>query len=214
MPAAAMTYTTLVSDVIAYVERAGDTAFVDQVPRFIMLAENRITVEVKGLGFQRVVTGNFEANQPVLEKPTRWRETISINYGTGTSNNTRNFLKLRQYEYCRTFWPDSTQTDPPTFYCDYDWNHWLIVATPDSDYPFEIIYHERPLPLSDENSTNWTTEHAPQLILYATLLEAMPFLKDDQRKAMFQAEYDRAAKQVGYEQQMQQVDRSAVAVKS
>jgi hypothetical protein len=208
-----MTYSSLVDDVITYVERSGDQAFISQVPRFIMLAENRIAVEVHGLGLLRVATNAFSANEPVVTKPTRWRETISFNYGTGTSNNTRNFLRLRSYEYCRTYWPDSSVTGEPKYYCDYDWNHWLIVGTPPSAYPFEIVYHERPLPLSAENQTNWTTESAPQLILYATLLEAMPFLKDDQRKAVFQAEYDRAAKQVDYEAQRQVVDRTAVVAK-
>lgn len=191
--AEALTYDSLLSDVQIYAER-DDAPFVSQIPRFVMLAENRLASEVRGLGFQRYVTGNFSGN--TLPKPARWRETVSINT---TVNSERVFLQPRTYDYCRAFCPDPTVTGTPRYYADYEYEHYLFVPTPLEPYAFELAYYERPEPLSDENQTNWTTQYAPQLLLYATLMEAQPFLKRPERTAEFQTLYDRALQGISQE---------------
>lgn len=184
--AASMTYDSLVTDIITYAERT-DSPFSDQVPRFIMLCENRLAAEVRGLGFQQYVTGLLNSN--TIAKPARWRETISINV---TVNSERRFLQPRSYDYCRAFTPNPATTGVPRYYADYAYEHFLIVPTPAADYDFELAYYERPEPLSDINQENWTTQYAPQLLLYGSLLEAQPFLKRPERIAEFQGMYDRA----------------------
>jgi hypothetical protein len=99
-------------------------------------------------------------------------------------------------------------TDEPEFYADVDYEHYLIVPTPDADYVGEILYYERPEPLSDTNQTNWITRYAPQLLLYATLLEAQPFLKNPERIAEFQGLYDRALQMVQTEDALRATDSS------
>lgn len=184
--AEALTYDSLVSDIQTYAERS-DSPFVDQVPRFIMLAENRLASEVRGLGFQRYVTGTLSSN--TIEKPDRWRETISLNITTASG---RVFLQQRTYDYCRDFNPNPATTGEPRYYADYGYEHYFVAPTPDASYPFELAYYERPEPLSDANQTNWITQYAPQTLLYASLLEAQPFLKRPERIPEFQALYDRA----------------------
>lgn len=192
-----MTYTSLISDVINYAERS-DTPFLTQIPRLVMMTENRIATEVKGLGYVRYVNGQLSINNPVLPKPVRWRETTSLYLKIAGEAK---FLNQRSYTFCRAYWPEPVNTDTPQFYADYDYEHLLVVPTPDSAYDFELAYFERPLPLSESNQTNWTTQYAPQLLLYGTLLEAQPFLKLTERIAEFQALYDRAAAAVGNEAQ-------------
>ena len=82
MSAEALTYDSLVSDVQVYSERSDDV-FVNQIPRFIMLAENRIASETRQLGSQQQATGSLTTN--VLPKPERWRETISFRVTTPTA---------------------------------------------------------------------------------------------------------------------------------
>jgi len=207
MAAPAMTYTSLLSDIQTYADR-DDTPFVSQIPRFIMLAENKIASQVRGLGFTKVVTGTLTATESVLTKPARWRETISFNIGTGTSNAQRTFLKLRTYEFCRQYWPNSELTDQPIYYADYNYENLLLVPTPDAAYPFEFIYHERPLPLSTDNETNWTTEYAPQLLLYGALVEAAPFLKNFEILPMWQALYNEAASAIMKEDMANVTDKT------
>jgi hypothetical protein len=114
------------------------------------------------------------------------------------------------YEYLRSYWPNALETDTPVFYSDYDYSHWLIAPTPDAEYPFEILYYELPPLLDDTIQTNWLTEYAPQLILYGTLLEATPFLKNDERIGTWQQFYDRAAAMLNGEDLAKIFDRAAV----
>lgn len=195
--AATMTYSQLVEDVKQYAERF-DQPFIAQIPRFISLAENRIAAEVRGLGYVRYVTGAFTMNESIMEKPARWRETCGLSY---ISEGKTVFLKQRGYSYIRAYWPDKTVSGKPFYYCDYDYEHLLIAPTPDAAYPLELAYFERPLPLSESNQVNWTTQYAPQLLLYASLLEAQPFLKRSERIAEFQGLFDRAAAAVSNEAQ-------------
>jgi hypothetical protein len=207
-----MTFETLQEDVRRYIERGNpaDTEVFEQIPRLISMAERRIALELKIEGFISAVSTNLQADLAVYDKPDRWRETISFSIGAGVAGEQRTVLFPRGYEYCRTFWPDATQTDQPQFYADYDYSHWLIVPTPDAAYEAEILYYELPQLLDDEVQTNWITEYIPQLLLYATLLEAAPFLKNDERVPTWQAFYDRAAGMVNGEDLARMLDRSAV----
>lgn len=209
-----MTFTTLQQDVRRYLERgatyASDPVVYEQIPRLINLAERRISRELKIQGFINVVTGTLTIGQAVYPKPDRWRDVVSMNIGTGATNNTRKVLFSRSYEYLLSYWPDRTATEEPIFYSDYDYDHWLIAPTPDSAYPFEVLYYELPPLLDDEVQTNWLTEYAPQLLLYGTLLEATPFLKNDERIGVWQQMYDRAAAMLNGEDLAKILDRSAV----
>jgi hypothetical protein len=115
----------------------------------------------------------------------------------------------RSYEYCRSYWPNEAETGAPQFYADYDFQHWLITPTPVAASTLEILYYEQPALLGDDLQTNWLTEYAPDLLLYATLLEASPFLKNDERTGMWQAMYDRSAKALSGEDLGRITDRSA-----
>jgi hypothetical protein len=212
--ATTMTFTTLQQDVRRYLERgnsyASDPVVYEQIPRLINLAERRISRELKIQGFINVVTGTLTVGQSVYPKPDRWRDTVSMNIGTGTQNNTRKVLFTRAYEYLLSYWPDRSQTEQPIFYGDYDYSNWLIAPTPDAAYPFEVLYYELPPLLDDEVQTNWLTDYAPQLLLYGTLLEATPFLKNDERIPVWQQMYDRAAAMLNGEDLAKILDRSSV----
>lgn len=212
--ATTMTFTTLQQDVRRYLERgttyASDPVVFEQIPRLINLAERRIARELKIQGFINVVSGTLQAGVAVYDKPDRWRDTVSINIGTGANNNTRNVLFSRAYEYLLSYWPDRTATAQPEYYSDYDYSHWLLAPTPDAEYPFEVLYYELPPLLDDAVQTNWLSEYAPQLLLYGTLLEATPFLKNDERIPVWQNMYDRAAAMLNGEDLAKILDRASV----
>lgn len=212
--ATTMTFATLKQDVQRYLERgatlASDPVVFEQIPRLINLAERRIARELKVQGFINVVTTTLNQGQSVYDKPDRWRDTVSINIGTGVGNTKRKTLFIRDYEYLRSYWPDESETAEPIFYSDYDYSHWLIAPTPDAAYPIEILYYELPPLLDDTTQTNWLTEYAPQLLLYGALLEATPFLKNDERIPVWQSMYDRSAAMLNGEDLAKILDRSAV----
>lgn len=207
----AMTFTSLQEDVRRYLERGyvDDTTVYEQLPRLINLAERAIATELKFQGFINVVVTSLVAGTSVYDKPDRWRQTVSINFGTGTDNNSRTSLFPRSYEYCRYYWPDSTVEDQPEFYADYDYAHWLVVPTPDANYPMEVVYYQQPPLLDDTNETNWLTDYAPNALLYRTLLETVPFLKNDDRIPTWQAMYAQQMQNINTQDLQKIVDRSS-----
>ena len=201
-----MTYASLVTDISSYLERT-DTATIEKIPTFIMLAEQVISTEIQFLGNLTVVTSTMNIGEPIIVKPARWRKTVSINL---IDNNQRQPVFLRKYEYLRNYWPNATQRDTPVYYCDYDYTHWLVAPTPDLAYNYEVLYYERVQPLDVTNQTNWFTQYAPQAMLYGSLLQAMPFLKNDERMPMWQAQYDRVIATLKTEDVARIGDRQAI----
>jgi hypothetical protein len=209
--AAVMTYDSLVEDISSYLERT-DQSTLDKIPTFVMLAEQVLAAELKFLGTLTVNTSTMNIGVSVLDKPARWRKTVSMNITDATG--TRYPMLLRKYEYLREYWPDSTAKDLPKFYCDYDYTHWLISPTPDAAYDFEVLYYERPQPLDSSNQSNWFTQYAPQALLYGSLLQTMPFLKNDGRTAMWQQQYDIILTALKAEDVTRLGDRQSMAVDS
>lgn len=176
MPAAVMTYTSLVTDIPVYCERVNDAELSAQIPRLVMLAENRVATDLKVEGTERVVQGNLTLNNAVLDKPAFWRDTLSL---MARRANGEIFAILpRLYEYCQQYAPNPAVTGEPRFYANYDFGHFFLAPTPNFAFPFQLIYHARLDPLSDTNQTNWMTVNAPQNLFYAVMLETQTFLKN------------------------------------
>jgi len=190
--AVSMTFNSLQEDLRAYLERgtAVDPTVFDQLPSLINLAERQLANSLKILGFVAVVTDTLGVGQSVVPKPNRWRDTISINIGVGTDQK-RTQIFPRSYEYCRRFHPDEDVTAQPKFYADYDYFNWLFAPSANFAFPFEVNYWELPALLDATNQTNWTTDFAPNSLLHGALLQATPFLKNDERIPVWENIYAR-----------------------
>lgn len=208
-PSWVMTYDSLTSMVLQYLERQ-DTAVVNAIPTFISLAEFEIAQEIKTLGQLQVAESTMQAGESIIPKPARWRKTVSMSI---TVAGKKQPVYLRKYEYLKNYWPDTSQTSIPEYYADTDWEHWFIAPTPDLGYDFEVLYYERIAPLSSTNQTNWLTQNAPNAMLFGTLLQAMQFLKNDQR-VIFQQKYTESLQSLKAEDVARVGDRQAVAVDS
>jgi hypothetical protein len=208
-PSWVMTYDSLTTTVLQYLERQ-DASVVNAIPTFITLCEFEIAQEIKTLGQLQVVNATMNINNPVIVKPARWRKTVSMTIDTGTSTQP---VYLRKYEYLRNYWPNETLTGLPLYYADTDYEHWYVAPTPSLAYSFEVLYYERIAPLSSTNQTNWLTQNAPNAMLYGTLLQAMPFLKNDARQ-VFQQKYTEAITSLKVEDVARVGDRQAIAVDS
>jgi hypothetical protein len=204
-----MTYASLSAQILDYLDR-NDADTAAAVPNFIYQAEQRISREVKNIGLETYVNGTFAIGQNILLKPARWRRTLSLTYGSGTNNNVSNQIYLRTYEYVKSYWPDSVQESPPLYYADFGYDHIIVAPTPDQKYPFIWSYLQLPEPLGPTVSTNWITNNAPDLLLYASLLEAIPFLKVDERIPFWQSLYDRSLQSLNTQDTQRYSDRVSV----
>ncbi len=199
------TYSELIVLVPSYATRE-DEAFLDQLPTFISLAENRIATEMKQQGFQTPVTGIFDGS-PTLAKPAFWRETIAFSYIDADGN--RQPILLRSYDYCRNYNP-SGASGPPKFYADYNFANFLITPAPDAAYDFELTYYARLQPLSPANQSNWLTLNMPQALLAAIMVEAYTWTQNADKKGQWEERYQ-GAKTAALGENVERIaDRNAV----
>lgn len=200
MSAQTMTYDSLIEDVIRYCER-NDASFVDQIPRLIMLTEQGIAAEIKTLMQLNVVNTTLTVDDPVLQKPARWRKTISMKVnGQPILNRSMDYVTQYQTE---------APTGQPLYYGDYDYDHWALAPIPDDNYGVEIIYYSRIQPLDAENQENLLTREAPQALLFGTLLQTQGYLKNTEKLAVWKGYYDAAIAALKGEDQRRMVDRNA-----
>lgn len=249
-----MTYDSLVDDVTNYVERSDDSsvdpAFAEQLPRLILMAQRRITQDLKIQGQETVVLGLLTAGICIYQKPDRWRGTIGMqlfnNSVSVVSTDVRDTqlpqvrvtqaaqlrviesaqlnatptsvvagpVYQRAKEYLDVWWPDRTQLARPRFYGEYDRTHILISPTPDQNYPLEWIYYALPVELSSKVQQNWLTWEVPNLLLYATLVECAPFLREDERIPVWQGNYQSIRDALNTEDVSKMLDRANERSKS
>ena len=206
----AVTFTSLQATLRRYIERGNpsDPTVYDQLPELINIAERNIAIDLNVTGIRSSVFASMTAGTSVYEKPAGWRRTISINFGAGPTFGSRTSLFPRSYEYCRSYWPDENVTSTPKFYAEYSDQYMLITPTPDRAYPFEMTFYVKPPLLDEANQTNWITENAPNLLLYGTLREVAPFMKEDERMATWEAMYGKYLQSAMNEDLKKIVDRS------
>lgn len=203
-----MDYNSLTEQIKQYSKRT-DEFFISQIPNFINQAINRIYSEAKNIGFEKVVTDRLTPNQFVLEKPADWKETVSLTISPGSLS----VLQLRTLEFCQAYWPNPTDKQAiPLFYADYNnYSSFYLAPTPDKDYFFTLIYLALPAFGNGEGKTptNFLTDRYPSLLLYASMLETIPFLKGDERVPVFESLYNRALQSINKDAEKLYTDRVA-----
>ena len=71
-------------------------------------------------------------------------------------------------------------------------NQLEVVPSPDDTYTASIVYYTRIPALTDSVTTNWLLTAHPDIYLFGTLVEAEPYLKNDERMPMWTSRLDKA----------------------
>ncbi len=196
-----MDYRSLTEQIIAYTNR-NEPNFIKSIPDLINQAMNRIYSDAKTIGFQKTVEGETAPNIPYIDRPIDFKSPINLLY---INTNTEAVLLLpRSYEFCIAYCPNENTVGAPVFYST-DQNvpqnnvaqsHIYLAPTPDIRYPYSLTYLSFPPVFNVGNSQNFLTDKYPNLLLYACMVEAIPFLKSDERIAQFENLYSKALQAV------------------
>ena len=207
--AATMTYDSLIQDISEYTER-DDQEFLDQIPRFILLAENKIAAAVKTLWETVVVNTTIPINGSSLAKPVRWRKTLSIKVESNGNSTTvpgapiylrdQNFVSLYQNE---------AEAGRPEYYADWDYENWIFAPVADREYQVQISYIAKVRPLDENNQVNLITTECPQLLLYATMVEACSYLKAFDKLQIWQPMYQSELANLTAEDEQRFIDKNS-----
>lgn len=177
-----------------------DEGFVAQIPSLIGLAEAAIAAELKSYLQLTVVETTLAAGEVILQKPARWRKTVSM------KTNGKPIL-LRSQDYIAQYQSES-DAGQPVYYADYDYNNWAIAPTPDQDYPVEITYYSLIQPLDSTNQQNLFTRECPQAMLFGTLLQAQGYLKALDKLPVWKQYYTDSLNALKSEDNSRRVDRN------
>ena len=173
------TYAQLKQAIKDYTEYE-ETGFVNNIPLFIRLSEERILKNVQLSLFRKNATALTSASGQYIKVPNDFLAPFSLSM-TGT-NGDKFFVEFKDPSFVQTYTPDPTTTGQPQYYCQFDVDNFLMAPTPDASYTAELHYFYRPrsITLDGEDNTTWLSENAEMALLYGALIEAYIYMKGEQ----------------------------------
>jgi hypothetical protein len=172
----AFTFTTLKTAIQDYTDNT-ETTFVNQLPRFILNAEERILKECQLDDFRKNVSGTVTQSVKFLTKPTDFLSPFSLSVVNSSNNE---FLLYKHVTFIQDYTPDPATTGVPRYYGDWDENSFIMAPTPDGNYAVELHYFYRPQSITaSDDGTSWLGTNAELCLLYGSLMEAYTFMKGE-----------------------------------
>ncbi|MFM0554812.1 hypothetical protein P0D69_28150 [Paraburkholderia sediminicola] len=159
--------------VATYLQRANLTA---QIPLFIQMAETRLGNIIKTLPQQVALPYSLVPGQgtQIVSLPSDFGALIRATY-----NNV-------PLAYISPETMDLSRTCDNTYQFTIIGTNLFLQTYVDGSSTLTLYYYQALQGLSDNNESNWLLEDYPNLYLYATLLEASPYMMDDDRVGTWQ----------------------------
>lgn len=147
---------------------------VDQMPAFVMLSTVQFNREFR-LRDMMVRAEATSANEYV-ELPSDWLEHYSLVLASGGPP-----LRYVSEKESNEIKGDLGGVGGSVSAYTLIGNTIELIPAPGADVDLKMVYYQRIPHLSDLAPVNWLITKSPDLYLYSTLLQAAPYLKDDQR---------------------------------
>lgn len=177
------TYSELKTAVANYLAR---TDLTDQIPDFIRFAELRLRRELRIRQMLKSVTTTTTAGDSTVELPS---DFLEIRDFVVVTNPVQPLTYSSPAIFSRN--TRSTESGKPLDYTILS-TEFQLAPIPDSAYTVKLLYYYAPTFLSDSNQGNAFITNAPDALLYASLLEAEPYIMNDARINTWGGMYDRA----------------------
>jgi|TARA_R110001606_G_scaffold36741_3_gene104962 hypothetical protein len=165
-------FTTLKSAIANWLDR-DDLS--DQLPDFIALNEALFNRVLRIRPMETIVTEATVGGTKSYDLPTGYVQMREIHLDTSPVTS----LQYITPEMLYRVWAGSSSGKPDSYSIIGD--KIFFGPTPDSAYNYTMTYYKTFEGLSDSNTTNWVILNAPDVYLYGALLQAEPFLQNDQR---------------------------------
>jgi hypothetical protein len=190
-----MDYPALVQAIQDYTENS-ESSFVDNIPTFVQLAEERIYNSVQIPAIRKNQTGTMTAGNKYLSLPTDWLATFSLAVITSDefAGDTYSYLLDKDVNFIRESFPStgSLSWALPTHYAQFDQNTLLLGPTPDNAYGVELHYYYYPESIVTAE-TSWLGDNFEDVLLYGSLREAYIYMKGDaDLVSAYEAKYKQA----------------------
>ena len=185
------TFTELKDAVADWLDRSDLTA---RIPDFITLAEARVNRDLRIRAMEVRSTMTTTAGKQYFNLPTNYIQMRNIQLNTNPTTP----LEYITPEMLDRLYGSSTTGKPRAYSLIGD--EIQLAPIPDSAYTLEMAFYEKFSPLGDGTGgsvvSNWLTSNAPDVLLYGSLLEAEPFIKNDERIGVWVNAYNSAVTKI------------------
>jgi hypothetical protein len=159
----------------------------DRIPEFITLAEARFNRNLRIRDMETVSTAiSTTAGTREYSLPTGFVQMKEFHLSTDPITP----LSYITPEMMSRMWAGSAKAKPQVFTIIAD--NVRLGPNPDAVYTTSMLYYKTFTALSDSATTNDMLTNNPDVYLYGTLLEAEPFLMNDQRVSLWLAAFQKA----------------------
>ncbi|MES2192921.1 MAG: hypothetical protein V4517_00775 [Pseudomonadota bacterium] len=173
-------YTSLQAAVIEYLARNQDATLIARIPTFIQLAEAKLNRQlfVRQMEQRSTALVDTASSEPeFISLPGDFQSMRRVRLSSVTGKPCLEFKSGTQIDEYRFGISDAA--GQPRYFTVFG-DEIEIAPTPDAAYTIEMVYRKNIPPLAS-NDTNWLLVLAPDLYLYGALLEAAPYIKEDDR---------------------------------
>tara|TARA_R100000655_G_C2988242_1_gene192685 strand:- start:874 stop:1503 length:630 start_codon:yes stop_codon:yes gene_type:complete len=179
------TYAELQTATANWLDRTDLTA---RIPEFIDLAESTFNRTIRN---RQMITkkDDYSLDGRYVNLPTDTLEVIRIVVDV-SPQITLEYLTPEEIAERRS----SNSTGRPAYFTVIggSTNQIELLPSPDATYTSSIVYYTKIPALSDSDTTNWLLTNNPDIYLFGTLVEAFPYLMNDERMPMWNARLDKA----------------------
>ena len=181
------TYSELQTAVANWLDRDDLT---DRIPEFIALAEARFNRVLRLRSMESKQTASTIAAQRNYNLPANYIQMRNFQLNTNPIT-TLSYVTPEIYD---RLWGGSAGGTPQFYTIAAD--EISLGPVPGSVITMEMLFYKRFTDLSDAAPTNWLLTNAPDIYLYGSMLEAEPFIMNDERVPLWSAALDRAVSDI------------------
>lgn len=175
------TYSELKSAVADWLNRSDLTS---AIPNFISMAEAQMNRQIRHRKMVTRATATLDT--PYFAVPSDWKETIRFQLNTNPITPLVFVTPEQLLEDSQMY----SAANQPMFYTTIG-QQFEVLPQPDGSYEAELLYYAKIPSLSDGAPTNWLLTESPDIYLYATLIQSAPYLKEDERTAIWTSLYEK-----------------------
>jgi hypothetical protein len=181
-----------------------DDTLTSYITDFVTLAEARIYRELKVRQMETALSSAISSG--VIAVPSGYLQ-MKWAYVDGSPAKPLQMVSLEQlYNKFPT-----RSADGKPYYIAREGSNFIFGPYPDSAYTIKGTYYKKLDVLSDSNTSNWLITDAPDLLLFASLVEAKAFIMDDPRIAIWEARYQNAKDRIESQDRDEEFSASAIS---
>lgn len=202
------TYDELKATVADWLNR-GDLAAV--IPSFISLAEARFNRDLRVRQMIKRATAETDSGENYVTLPGDWLQARNIQIYEGSIPIALEYMTLEQADDYKR---QRGSVSGSARYFNVTGNQLEIVPEPPAGTSIEMAYYEKIPALSESSQSNWLLSTWPDMYLYGTLAHTAPYLKDDERIAVWAALYDRGLEEIRLADERAQYSGSSLKMRA